>query len=398
MRQQAQVAGPVEIAFFTSLIMTSCFLARRALPRGAAAGRRSCPAIVGAAALAFGSLILLSWAYARAEAQQLAPVEYTAFIWAAIFGWLVFAEPVQPLTLVGAAMIVVACLVAARRRAEPVRRCRGGRGGRLMAWLLPHPRRPVRGRLHHLPALRRRLPEPALDARLPRLGDPVDGPARTCRARPSRWAPPMRSGAGSARSARCWSACCWFGEPATTIRMLLILAIIACIVGLKLTGMSFDEGLYAWVQEALEPLGAVTMRKMMGGATLYLDGTIFAILDEDEIWFKADAESRRDLGRGGLRALHRHLQGRQGRHDELPPRADRRLRRCRGDAALGARSRSRRGSAAARRRSGRRRSAKAEVPLAPARARRPQMRRDLRAFLDRAAGSAARPACCDACS
>ena len=52
-----------------------------------------------------------------------------------------------------------------------------------------------------------------------------------------------------------------------------------------------DEGLYAWVQEALEPLGAVTMRKMMGGATLYLDGTIFAILDEDEIWFKADAET-----------------------------------------------------------------------------------------------------------
>lgn len=52
-----------------------------------------------------------------------------------------------------------------------------------------------------------------------------------------------------------------------------------------------DEGLYAWVQEALEPLGAVTMRKMMGGATLYLDGTIFAILDEGEIWFKADAES-----------------------------------------------------------------------------------------------------------
>ena len=52
-----------------------------------------------------------------------------------------------------------------------------------------------------------------------------------------------------------------------------------------------DEGLYAWVQEALEPLGVVTMRKMMGGATLYLDGIVFAILDEGEIWFKADAET-----------------------------------------------------------------------------------------------------------
>ena len=55
--------------------------------------------------------------------------------------------------------------------------------------------------------------------------------------------------------------------------------------------MSFDEGLYFWVQEALEPLGAVTMRRMMGGATLYLDGTIFAILHSGEIWFKADEET-----------------------------------------------------------------------------------------------------------
>jgi DNA transformation protein len=55
--------------------------------------------------------------------------------------------------------------------------------------------------------------------------------------------------------------------------------------------MSFDEGLYAWVQEALEPLGPVTMRRMMGGATLYLDGTVFAILDGPEIWFKSDTDS-----------------------------------------------------------------------------------------------------------
>ena len=55
--------------------------------------------------------------------------------------------------------------------------------------------------------------------------------------------------------------------------------------------MSYDEGLHAWVQEALEPLGPVTMRRMMSAAVLYLDGTVFAVLDEEEIWFKADAES-----------------------------------------------------------------------------------------------------------
>ena len=55
--------------------------------------------------------------------------------------------------------------------------------------------------------------------------------------------------------------------------------------------MAVDEGLYAWVQEALEPLGSVTLRKMMGGATLYLDGIIFAIMVDGELWFKSDAEA-----------------------------------------------------------------------------------------------------------
>lgn len=54
--------------------------------------------------------------------------------------------------------------------------------------------------------------------------------------------------------------------------------------------MAYDQGLVDWVTEALEPLGAVTMRKMMGAATLYLDGAIFAVA-EDELWFKSDAET-----------------------------------------------------------------------------------------------------------
>lgn len=57
--------------------------------------------------------------------------------------------------------------------------------------------------------------------------------------------------------------------------------------------MSIDEGLYAWIAEALEPLGRVTLRKMMGGATLYLDGIIFAIMDEGELWLKAAPRATR---------------------------------------------------------------------------------------------------------
>jgi len=53
--------------------------------------------------------------------------------------------------------------------------------------------------------------------------------------------------------------------------------------------MSYDANLVAWAEEALAP-GTVSMRRMMGACVLYLDGTIFAVV-EDEIWFKADAES-----------------------------------------------------------------------------------------------------------
>jgi S-adenosylmethionine uptake transporter len=119
MRQQALLAEPVEIAFFTSLIMVSCFLLAAPVLAVAPAPEHL-PEILAAALLAFGSLLLLSWAYARAEAQYLAPVEYTGFIWASLLGFLFFSEPVRPLTLIGAAMIVVACLYAAQSRSAPL--------------------------------------------------------------------------------------------------------------------------------------------------------------------------------------------------------------------------------------------------------------------------------------
>jgi DNA transformation protein and related proteins len=49
-----------------------------------------------------------------------------------------------------------------------------------------------------------------------------------------------------------------------------------------------DTGLIDWVAEAMEPVGTVTHRAMMGGATLYCGGTVFAIISMDALWFKAD--------------------------------------------------------------------------------------------------------------
>lgn len=116
-RRQAQVAKPVEIAFFQNLfVAVTLSLAApwflEPMPFDKA------PMLAGAATLAILSLLLLSWAYARAEAQILIPVEYTAFVWAALFGWLFFGEPVTLPVLAGTLLIVCGSLIAAR--AKPV--------------------------------------------------------------------------------------------------------------------------------------------------------------------------------------------------------------------------------------------------------------------------------------
>lgn len=55
--------------------------------------------------------------------------------------------------------------------------------------------------------------------------------------------------------------------------------------------MAFDPGLVDWVAEAMAPVGAVTHRRMMSGATLYCDGIVFAIVARDALWLKADKVS-----------------------------------------------------------------------------------------------------------
>ena len=113
MRRQAQVADPYEVAFFQSLTVALCLaLAMPWLAHLPPAGLA--PMILLAALLATVSLMLLSWAYARAEASYLAPVEFTAFIWASLWGWLAFHEQVGLLTMFGAALIVGGCWIAAR--------------------------------------------------------------------------------------------------------------------------------------------------------------------------------------------------------------------------------------------------------------------------------------------
>jgi S-adenosylmethionine uptake transporter len=116
-RQQALVARPVEIAFFQNCTLTVLF-GSLAFFFAELPGLRLLPTLTAAAALGLVSLMMMSWAYARAPANLLLPVEYTAFAWAALFGWLVFAETVTVAAILGTLLIVIGCLVAAWQQQE----------------------------------------------------------------------------------------------------------------------------------------------------------------------------------------------------------------------------------------------------------------------------------------
>jgi S-adenosylmethionine uptake transporter len=116
MRQQAQHAGPIEIAFFQNLVIGGVLLASIPITGAPPIPSGHWGELVLAAALAIGSLMLLGWGYARAGAAYLSTTEYSAFLWAMLLGWLRFGESVSLFTLSGAALIVAGCLVAARTR------------------------------------------------------------------------------------------------------------------------------------------------------------------------------------------------------------------------------------------------------------------------------------------
>lgn len=118
MRRQAMVAKPLEITFFQSVIVTATLALALPVVGTSFPPLDQWPLLLLACVLAVTSMLLLSWAYARAEASYLAATEYTSFLWAALFGWLIFSEPLSPFTLAGAAMIVAGCILAARRPEE----------------------------------------------------------------------------------------------------------------------------------------------------------------------------------------------------------------------------------------------------------------------------------------
>jgi S-adenosylmethionine uptake transporter len=116
-RRQAQLAGPLEIATFHSgvggmvLLLFAPFM-------GSVPVQEALLPIAAAALLTVTGAMAIAWAYARAEAQALVPIEYSGFLWASLFGWAFFREAVTLPTLLGTALIVTGCWMATRKPAR----------------------------------------------------------------------------------------------------------------------------------------------------------------------------------------------------------------------------------------------------------------------------------------
>jgi S-adenosylmethionine uptake transporter len=121
-RRQALIAKPLEVVFSMNLmVLVVLGLASPWLGVWPAADQWM--PIIGVTALALGGHAMMSWAYAGAEAQYLIPTEYSAFVWAIILGWFFFEETVGWSTVLGAVLITIGCLLAARSKpklAEPI--------------------------------------------------------------------------------------------------------------------------------------------------------------------------------------------------------------------------------------------------------------------------------------
>jgi DNA transformation protein and related proteins len=63
----------------------------------------------------------------------------------------------------------------------------------------------------------------------------------------------------------------------------------------KTSPMTMSPAFRDYLLDMLRPLGPVTARPMFGGGGLYLEGTMFAIVFDDVLFLKADAETKNEF-------------------------------------------------------------------------------------------------------
>jgi drug/metabolite transporter (DMT)-like permease len=112
-RDGAPIVGLLA-AVIPGLILAGPTMATASMP-----GIASLPAFVAMGALGAAGLFLLAKGYGGAEAQVLAPLEYTGLVWAALIGYAFFDETPHVQMWAGAGLIICACLWGTGGQARP---------------------------------------------------------------------------------------------------------------------------------------------------------------------------------------------------------------------------------------------------------------------------------------
>ncbi len=67
-----------------------------------------------------------------------------------------------------------------------------------------------------------------------------------------------------------------------------------------------------FVKDLFAPFGEISVRKMFGGAGVYCDGAIFAIIGDDDLWLKVDDVIRAEFEGAGLSPFEVEMNGKTG--------------------------------------------------------------------------------------
>lgn len=67
--------------------------------------------------------------------------------------------------------------------------------------------------------------------------------------------------------------------------------------------MALSDSFKSFIAEQLAPLGPIEIKRMFGGASVYANGRIFALLDDDALYFKADDSTKAKFENEGMGSL-----------------------------------------------------------------------------------------------
>lgn len=122
LRQRAQTDPPEVVAMMSSVAPGIVFALPALVFAGSAPNWADWPGFLLMGVLAAVFMLMLTYAYANAEAQRIAPIHYTELIWASLLGYYLFHETPRVEIYFGAALIIAACLYVAydNRRLAPL--------------------------------------------------------------------------------------------------------------------------------------------------------------------------------------------------------------------------------------------------------------------------------------